>query len=610
MISRRGQVTIFVIIAILIIAAVVLFFVLRAGPTTTVASVPESLQPAYQGFLSCLEDDSRLGIDLLMVQGGYIDLPSFEPGSEYMPFSSQLNFVGNPIPYWYYVSGNNIHREQVPTKEEMKRELESFIDSKINFCNLDYYSGLGYDINLGTPNSHVEILGDSVEVILTMDLFISKTEESTNIGSHRVSIPTKLGNLYDAAVKVYEKEQSELFLEEYGLDVLRSYAPVDGVELTCSPMVWDAEKVFDDLASAIEVNTLALTSLEGGDDYFKVDLGVDENVRFINSKEWSSAYQVNPTEGRLLISSPVGNQQGLGIIGFCYVPYHFVYDVKYPVLIQVYEDEEIFQFPVAVIISGNQAREPLTSIAIEREIPEFCNYKNTLTEVHVFDSKGRSVEGDVSYACSGTTCYLGSTTNGILETEFPQCVGGTVLVRSEGHKDGKETYSSTSENRVDVFLDKYYNLDVEVEIDSKSFEGEVLVSFTSDESSSAVLLPDQKTITLSPGEYEVQVFVYSESNLELSSSITEQCVEVPRGGLGGLIGLTEERCFEIEIPEQILTKVLSAGGKTSVIVLDSTLEKSSKVIIDVDDLPDPNSLEQLQQNYILFEGNNVYVDFR
>ena len=76
--------------------------------------IPASIQPIYTTFLSCLEEDALVGVDILMSQGGYINLPVFEPGSAYMPFSSQLNFIGNPIPYWYYVSGNNIEKEQVP----------------------------------------------------------------------------------------------------------------------------------------------------------------------------------------------------------------------------------------------------------------------------------------------------------------------------------------------------------------------------------------------------------------------------------------------------------------------------------------------------------------
>ena len=70
--------------------------------------------------------------------------------------------------------------------------------------------------------------------------------------------------------------------------------------------------------------------------YFYIDAGVSDEIRFINSKDWPRNFEVSPSEGILLVANPVGNQPGLGVLGFCYVPYHFVYNVKYPVLIQVY----------------------------------------------------------------------------------------------------------------------------------------------------------------------------------------------------------------------------------------------------------------------------------
>ena len=110
--NKRGQITIFIIVAIIIIASVGLYFSLKGSLIPD--KVPATFEPIYTQFLSCLEENSLVGIDLLGVHAGYIDLPEFEPGSRYMPFSSQLDFLGTAIPYWYYVSGNNIQKEQVP----------------------------------------------------------------------------------------------------------------------------------------------------------------------------------------------------------------------------------------------------------------------------------------------------------------------------------------------------------------------------------------------------------------------------------------------------------------------------------------------------------------
>jgi len=102
--------------------------------TLIVSEIPASIEPVYTSFLACLEDDILTGVEILESQAGYITLPDFEPGSAYMPFSSQLNFLGNPIPYWYYVSGNNLQKEQVPSENDMEEQLADFIEQKIINC--------------------------------------------------------------------------------------------------------------------------------------------------------------------------------------------------------------------------------------------------------------------------------------------------------------------------------------------------------------------------------------------------------------------------------------------------------------------------------------------
>ena len=114
---KRGQVTIFVIIAVLIVASFFAYFIFRGETEPQVDS--SGIQMIEESFLVCLKEDVLTGISVLESQGGYIALPEFEPGSDFMPFSSQLDFLGNPIPYWYYVSQNNFKREQIPSKEMM-----------------------------------------------------------------------------------------------------------------------------------------------------------------------------------------------------------------------------------------------------------------------------------------------------------------------------------------------------------------------------------------------------------------------------------------------------------------------------------------------------------
>ena len=615
--NKFGQVTVFIIIAIILVAGIVLFLVFRDNLSSS--NVPASIDPAYTSFLACLESDLEVGIDVLSSQGGYIELPELELGSSYMPFSSQLNFLGNSIPYWYYVSGNNLQREQVPSRSEMESQLEGFIEEKIFECDFDNYHDEGFEISYGgvEPKAKVSIRNNEVEVDLGINLEMIKGEDSALINSHKMIVKSDLGELYDSARQIYDIEQDNLFLENYAIDTLRLYAPVDGVEIQCSPKIWQADEVFDQLEDAIEVNTLALRTGGKSDDYFNVDLPLkgDVNVRFINSKNWPSSFEVSPAEESILISNPVGNQQGLGIMGFCYVPYHFVYDIKYPVLVQIYSgedltDSEVFQFPLAVVIRGNKPREPLDVSAVEIELPELCKYKNSVVEVQTYDTSLNPIEAEISYECFGTQCSIGETSLASpLEGEFPQCVNGYVLAKSEGFEDAKYLYSTTEGGNLEIIMDKSYELEIDLKLDGRSSSQESIISFISDTNSKTIAYPEQKMIELSEGQYEIQVQVYRNSTLTLAATNKESCVEVPQSGLGGILRLTKDECFTIEIPEQLVSSALTGGGQENFYILEDDLRGSEIIEINTLSLPVPTSIEQLQLNHILFEEGDLDISF-
>ena len=606
--ENKGQVTIFIIIAIIIVALFAGYFIFR--DKISLSKVPVSMQPVYTSFLSCLEEDALVGADILMSQGGYIELPEFESGSAYMPFSSQLNFLGNPIPYWYYVSGNNIEKEQVPSKRDMEKELEDFIEEKILECAFDTYYNQGFEIYLDEPKARVEIQDKQIEIKLDMDLTINKEEETALAKSHSVVASSRLGKLYDSALKVYDEEQDKLFLEEYAIDTLRLYAPVDGIELSCSPKIWNAEEVFDELHEAIEINIMALKSEGSSKDYFVVDLPVDEDVRFITSQNWPHNFEVNPSEGAFMIANPVGNQAGLGVLGFCYVSYHYVYNVKYPVLVQVYEDDEIFQFPMAVILQGNNPRESLEGTAVGYEDTGFCENKNTLIEVNTYDSNLVPIQSEISYECFGSTCSMGETSsNGILETEFPQCVNGYVIAKAEGFEDTKYLYSVIESGDVHIVLDRIYNKNIDLKLDGVSYNGEAIINFVSEDLSKTVIYPGQEVVELSEGDYDVSVYIYEDSSLELEESTYEECMDIPRSGVGGMFGLTQEKCFEITLPSQIVSSALAGGGEDVYYITEYELQNANKIEINAESLPEPTSLEKLQENYMLFETKGLGIYF-
>ncbi|MFH1308134.1 MAG: hypothetical protein ABIH72_04745 [archaeon] len=619
--SKRSQITVFVIIAIVIVCVIGAYFVLK--DRLFINEIPVVFQPVEEYYLSCIDDLGRTGAEILGEQGGYIYLPEFEAGSEYRPFSSQLNFYGTGVPYWYYVSGNNIIKEQKPTKSSMESDLEKYIEENIGECDFREFTARGFDIEVGdSVNTDVSISNNKISVNLARTISMSYGEESAVIKEHKKDISSSLGRFYSLATKIYDSEKQEAFLENYAVDVLRLYAPVDGVELSCSPKVWLYTEIEEDLKAALESNIMAI-KLEGDyyslskkqHDYFVHDIGVnvDSNINFLYSKDWPFRFEVWESNNGVLIGKPVGMQEGLGILGFCYVPYHFVYDLNFPVMIQIYNGEELFQFPVAVIIDKNKQREalPVESTLGEAE-PEMCKYKTQEITVYTYDVNLEPVEAEVIYNCLGASCDIGSTriegSDAILVGSFPQCINGFVYANAEGYASNREIFSTNKDGVVNIVLDKLYNLEIEFTIDEKISEDRAIISFVSEDNTQTVSYPDQDSVKLSEGMYNISVYAYSDSKVTIPGLDEEICTEVPKEGLLGVFGVSEEKCFDVNTESQEISNSISGGGNQEEYLIESQLQ-TGKIKINVDSIPVPDSIDDLQDAYNLVEVLGVDIGF-
>jgi len=221
--GKKGQVTLFVIVAIVIVVAVIGFFIVK--DSIFAVSIPVEIEPVYQYYTSCLEDSLVDATRLLGAGGGYIDDPGFEAGSEYAPFSNQLGFLGSGIPYWYYISGNGIEKNVVPTKEDMEDEVARYLEEKIGECDFADFEFQGFSIDRGEPSVEVDISDIKVDVRVRQRLDISRGEVDVSVKSHDIESNSKVGGYYGIARQIYDLEQEELFLEDYSLDVLKISAP-------------------------------------------------------------------------------------------------------------------------------------------------------------------------------------------------------------------------------------------------------------------------------------------------------------------------------------------------------------------------------------------------
>jgi len=618
--TKKAQVSIFIILAIVIVAGIVLVAVFRNNIFPQ--KVPADIQPVYDYYLSCIENDLSTGAAIMGQQAGYIEQPEFSPASEYMPFSNQLDFLGTGVPYWYYISGNGVAKEQIPSKEKMQEQLNTFLDDRITECDFSSFEKKGFEISIGAPKIESTIKDNKITAEVKQSLSITFANETWNSKSHSAEVNSNLGASYNLAKEIYDENKETMFLENYGVDILRLYAPVDGSEIGCATKLWQVNQVREDLINALAVNVPS-TKIKGDyyelskkeNKYFVHDLGTDvnSNVNFMFSNQFPVKIEINPSEDNFLRAEPIGLQEGLGMLGFCYTPYHFVYDFAYPVLIQIYSPTEIFQFPVVVYINKNQPRKALDAEALPDVVPELCKHKISEQTVYTYNTQLSSVETNIKFKCFDTTCSIGQTEKGVLKTNFPQCANGYIIASAEGYETKKYLASTISSNQHTIVLDKKYSLDLEIQKNNQKTEDYAVVTFTKNPednpTATTISYPEQKQIELTEGQYQIKLYIYSNSTIALKGGNIQQCTDVPKTGLLGIFGATEEKCFPITIPDQVVSFAISGGGKQNYYAGESEIKSSNKIIINSKSFTTPTSPQQLQQNYNLVETQGLDIYF-
>lgn len=605
--SKKGQVTLFVIIAIMLVASIALatFFGFRPF------GLPSQVAPVEDQVLGCLNARALEGLEIMGEQGGYIELPEFEAGSEYAPSTSQLNFFGSVMPFWFYLSQNGVYREQVPSIRMMESQLSAYISQNAADCDFSQFEEQGYVVTVDQPSSvKVDIREDKVFVDAEWPVTVDYQQTSRRVTSHSTGVDSNFGKMYNLATALYDKHKGGKFLEEYTVDMLALYAPGTGVELTCSPKIWKKDEVRGEILSALKDNIptvrvkgdyYSLSNKERS--YFVKDLGLDlggAQVNFLYDQNFPTKIEISPSSDDLLRADPIGNQEGLGILGFCYVPYHFVYTVTYPVVIQIFDERYgLFQFPVIVSVEDNKPRGERPIEATEGSIPMLCQNKLQTLEVSTIDLDGNDVDAEVSFKCANEVCRIGYTEDGKLETEFPQCANGFIIAKSEGYADAKTQVSTNEVESAEIVMKPKHTLDVVVLKDLVRLEeGETaLVTFSSEDATESMFYPDQSRVNLVEGNYKVTSYLFKEGKIVLQAQTTEKCIGVPRKGLLGVLGLESEQCYTISQPAQELSQLTIGGGTTTVRLTEEDLAQANFVGVEIGSQPTPRNVLELQDVY-------------
>lgn len=188
--AKRGQVTIFVIVAILIVSIVAIYFFLIQPPKGSEGVYSASI---YNFVAECIENTAEEAITEIGQNGGY-----------YFPPSTSTE---TGIPYYYINKENNM-----PTKEIVENQISLYIRENLFFCTKNFVQFKNYEITQGRINVHTTILEDRVQVEVNYPITLSQGEEQSVIEDFEKEIEVRLGLVYDSIAEVINSNENGVCL--------------------------------------------------------------------------------------------------------------------------------------------------------------------------------------------------------------------------------------------------------------------------------------------------------------------------------------------------------------------------------------------------------------
>ena len=194
--DKRGQVTIFIILGIVIVAIAVLVFLFYPQIQSTLGFGEET--PA-QFLQKCIEDKIEESIHSLSLQGG-----SIEPENYFM-------YQGERLEYLCYTSNYYLPcvMQRPLLKQHIESEIEDNIREEVSACMIDLkdsFRGKGYSVQGADEGFEVELLPEVVVVTFDSSINLNKGDESLNYDSIRVVVDNNLYELVSITTSIINWE--------------------------------------------------------------------------------------------------------------------------------------------------------------------------------------------------------------------------------------------------------------------------------------------------------------------------------------------------------------------------------------------------------------------
>jgi len=218
MFGKRGQVTIFVIVGVLIVSGITLFFLYRANLIPQIGGRGETNVNAFLN--SCLEEKTKEAVRELSIRGGDLN-PELS-----INFLFTDEKVYRNISYLCYTQNNLVPcvAQKPAIILDMQNGIKKYISDEAESCfkqMLSDFERHGFDVSSNSElrSFDVKLMPKKVLIQTNSEATLTKSGETTTQKNFEVAVPSRVYELLGVAQEIINGEAQFCHFEDTGFEV-------------------------------------------------------------------------------------------------------------------------------------------------------------------------------------------------------------------------------------------------------------------------------------------------------------------------------------------------------------------------------------------------------
>ena len=193
--DKKGQIAIFVIVALVIVGVIIVIF---AYPQIKSIVAPSEVSPS-QYLQDCISPEVKSAVDILAKQGGDENPVGY------------INYLDVKVKYLCYTSGyyQTCVVQQPMLMSHFADEIERMLTPKINTCARNLiaeYEKRGYSVSSSAISSNVSLGSGKINIEFAAPITITQEETTRTFDKFDVSIDSGIYDLLSIATSIIDYE--------------------------------------------------------------------------------------------------------------------------------------------------------------------------------------------------------------------------------------------------------------------------------------------------------------------------------------------------------------------------------------------------------------------